>query len=146
MDHPAGTTLIELLLTLCLFGLLVGLAGPAVARGVDRFAVRAARDELAAAVRRTRPVAVALGGAVLVLDPERATFWIRGVAGDTVLQPVDLGERHGVHLVTSGAAGLVELKYDGLGIGRMTNRTIRLVRGTAIAGVTVSAYGRARTW
>lgn len=136
----------ELLLALCLLGLLVGLAGPAVARGADRFAVRAARDELAAAVRRTRPTAVALGGAVLVLDPERSTFWIRSVTGDTVLLPVDLGTRHGVNLSASGAAGLVELRYDGLGIGRMTSRTIRLKRGTAVAGVTVSAYGRTRTW
>jgi Tfp pilus assembly protein FimT len=146
MDHSTGTTLIELLLALCLLGILTGLAGPAVDRGVDRFAVRAARDELAAAVSRTQSSAIALGGAVLVLDPGHATFWIRSATRDTVLRPVDLAARHGVDIVTSGAADPVELVYDGLGIGRMTSRTIRLVRGTATATVAVSAYGRARTW
>lgn len=146
MEQATGTTLIELLLALCLLGILAGLAAPALEHGVDVVAARAARDELAAAVSRTRSSAVALGGASLIVDPGHATFWIRGAAGDTVLQPVDLFQRHGVDLAASGADGTVELSFDALGIGRMTSRTIRLVRGTAVANVTVSAYGRARTW
>ncbi|HKJ93776.1 MAG TPA: hypothetical protein VJ957_11475 [Longimicrobiales bacterium] len=146
MSHPTGTTLLELLLTLCLLGLLTGLVGPAVGRGLDRFAVRAARDELTAAVSRTRSAAVSLGGAVLIVDPQHASFWIRSAAGDTVLRPVNLTARHGVDVEVAAAAGPVELAYDGLGIGRISNHTIRLVRGRAVAGVTISAYGRARAW
>ena len=145
MGQPTGTPLVELLLTLCLLGILTGLAGPAIGRGLDGFAVRAARDELGAAVSRTQTAAVALGGAVLVLDPGKATFWIRSAAGDTVLRPVELGARHGVDMAAAGSTGPVELVYDGLGIGRMTSRTIRLRRGAAVSEVTISAYGRART-
>jgi Tfp pilus assembly protein FimT len=146
MEHATGTTLIELLLALCLLGILTGLAAPAMGHGLDVMATRAARDELAAAVSRTRSSAVALGGASLMVDPGHATFWIRSAAGDTVLRPVDLFTRHGVGVTAPGAAGTVELSFDALGIGRMTSRTIRLIRGTAVANVTVSAYGRARTW
>jgi Tfp pilus assembly protein FimT len=146
MEQRTGTTLVELLLALCLLGILTGLAAPAMGRGLDRFAARAARDELAAALSRTRSAAVALGGAGLVVDPGRAVFWIRSATGDTVLSPVDLLARHGVGMEVGRAAGPFELTYDALGIGRMTSRTIRLVRGTAVATVTVSAYGRARTW
>ncbi len=146
MRPPTGTTLTELLMAFCILGILAGLGAPAMGRGLDRFATRAARDELAAAVSRTRSEAVELGGATLVVDLDRATFWIRSVAGDTVLRPVDLFARHGVALAASGAAVPLELSYDALGIGRMTSRTIRVVRGAVVANVTVSAYGRARTW
>lgn len=146
MDHPTGTTLVELLLAFCLLGILAGLAEPAIARGLDRFAVRAAGDELAAAVARTQSSAVDLGGTALVMDPGSGSFWILSAAGDTVLRPVSLAARHGVHTVVSGTAHPFELVYDALGIGRMTSRTIRLVRGAAVANVSISAYGRVRTW
>jgi hypothetical protein len=42
--------------------------------------------------------------------------------------------------------GTASIRFDGLGLGRLANRTIRLQRGTVTGGVTFSAYGRARTW
>jgi hypothetical protein len=34
--------------------------------------------------------------------------------------------------------------YDGLGIGRLANASIRVRRGDVAAGLTISAYGRVR--
>ncbi len=71
------------------------------------------------------------------------TFWIATVRGDT-LRATDLAARHGVR-ADAGRPSL-RLRYDGLGIGRIANSTIRLQRGTAEAGLSISAYGRVRTW
>jgi Tfp pilus assembly protein FimT len=141
-----GTTLLELALALCILGILLGAAAAPLDRGLDALATRAARDELAAAMRTTRVTARARGGATLVLDPGAATFTLRTAAGDTLRGPVDLAARHGVSMAVSGAGRAVTVAYDGLGIGRMANRSVRLRRGGAEAGLTISAYGRVRVW
>jgi len=40
----------------------------------------------------------------------------------------------------------VVLRFDALGVGRMTSRTFRVRRGSAEAGLTVATYGRVRRW
>jgi hypothetical protein len=60
---------------------------------------------------------------------------------------VDLTARYGVRLATDGApAEQIVLRFDGLGIGRVTNRTFLLSRGRAESRLTLSAYGRPRAW
>lgn len=141
-----GTTLLELMITLCLLGILLGAAIPPVDRGLDRLAVLAARDELGAGIRTARAAAGAHGGAAMVLDVAYSRYVIVGAAGDTVGRPVDLGERHGVTLHVPGTTNLITLTFDGLGIGRMASRTVSVRRGVAEARLTVSAYGRVRCW
>lgn len=142
-----GTTLLELALVLSILGVLLGISYPVLRRGADGIAARGARDALGMGVARARVVAVARGGAALVVDLPGARFWIESVAGDTVGVPVDLAVRYGVRLTTDGSgAERVALRFDGLGIGRVVNRTFHLRRGNAEAHLTLSAYGRPRTW
>lgn len=143
MRHP-GTTLIELVVVLAVLAALLGVAVPASARWRDAAAVRAARDELAAGLARTRATAVSRGGAALILDPLVGRFWTVADRGRTP-EAVGLGDRYGVR-VDPGGDDLVVFRYDGLGIGRLASRTVRIRRGGAEAGLTVSAYGRARRW
>jgi Tfp pilus assembly protein FimT len=142
-----GTTLLELALVLSILGVLFGLAYPTLRHGLDVVAVQGARDALGSGVARTRTAAVSRGGATLMLDLRDARFWVESTSGDTVGAPVDLAARYGARLDVDGApADRVALRFDGLGIGRVTNRTFQLRRGRAIARLTLSAYGRPRAW
>lgn len=138
-----GYTLIELITVMAVLAMLLGVAVPPALRWRDAAAVRSARDEFAAGLAWTRVAAASHGGATLVLDPATGRFWTRTAGRDA--PPTDLGAQYGVH-VDPGTTGPVVFHYDALGIGRLTNRTVRLRRGSAEAGVTVSAYGRYRRW
>lgn len=140
-----GYTLVELLVVIAVLALLLSVALPPVRRWHDGVAVRAARDEVAAALAATRATAATAGGAALVLDPTGARFWIR-LDGAPSGDPTDLRKRYGVLMDAGTGPNEVVLRYDGLGIGRIASRTIRLERGNATAGLTVSAYGRYRRW
>lgn len=143
----SGATLAELVLLLALLGMLLGVSYGPLVSGLDRLQARSARDVLAAAVARTRSLAVAHGGAVLVIEPPDGRFWVESVLGDTLVAPLYLRERYGVRIEVDGVAtSRIMLRFDGLGIGRMTNRTFRIHRGRQVAQLTLSAYGRPRSW
>jgi prepilin-type N-terminal cleavage/methylation domain-containing protein len=140
----SGYTLIELIVVMAVLGTLLAVALPPAVRWRDAAAVRSARDELAAGLALTRMAAASHGGAALVLDPVAGAFVTRTDRG-RVLDDVDLAGRYGVRL-DPGTEEPVVFYYDALGIGRLTNRTVRIRRGAAEAGVTVGAYGRYRRW
>lgn len=143
----SGTTLVELAVVLGILAVSIALAVPPLGRGLDRHAAWRARDALVAGIARTRAMAVARGGAVLVVDVAAGRFWIETPGGQRVGDPVDLWREYGVRLaVDGGREARLSLRFDGLGIARMANRTLRVVRGGAEAGVTLSAYGRVRRW
>ncbi len=138
-------TLLELVATLALLAVLVGLAQPPLERALAWARVRTARDLVAMATARTRALAVARGGAALVLDLRTARAWIE--AGDTCTPPEAIGDDRRLRLIADGAAGdTVRIAYDGTGLGRLAGRTLRFRSGTAEARLTVSAYGRVRAW
>lgn len=139
-----GFTLVELILVAALLAVLLAVAMPPVFRWRDAAAVRAARDELAAGLGWTRMAAAAHGGATLALDPLTGRYWIR-IADGGGPEPVELGRRYGVAF-DPGTTDPVLFPYDALGIGRLGNRTVRIRRGHAEGGLTVSAYGRYRRW
>lgn len=142
-----GTTLLELILVLSILGVLLGISYPAFRRGLDGLAVRGARDELGTGVARARVVALTRGGATLIVDLGAARFWVETAAGDTVGVPVDLAARYGVRVTTTGAStDRVALRFDGIGVGRLANRTFQLRRGDSLAHLTLSTYGRPRPW
>jgi len=144
---PSGTTLLELILVLSILGVLLGCSYPVFRRGLDGLAVRSARDALGAGVARARATALTRGGAVLIVDLDAARFWVETAAGDTVGVPVDLAARYGVRITTTGtSAKQVTLRFDGIGIGRVANRTFQIRRGDSLAHLTLSAYGRPRPW
>ena len=142
---PWGASAVELLFTLTLLGILLGLAYSPLRGKLDGFAVRGARESLAAGVARTRAEAVTRGGAELAVDAVGARFWVEA-GGDTIVPPVHLGEQYGVKLVVDGGAERVALRFDGRGLGQVANRTFRLQRGRAEARLTLSAHGRPRRW
>ena len=137
-------TLPELILVLVLIGIVLGIAVPRFLHTLDVLSVRAARDALLSAAARTRSLAVARGGADLVVD-ESARLDVVSVG--TVVEQIDLGARYRVLLdIQSSARTRVSLRYDALGVGRLAGLTVRLARGQAESGVTFSAYGRPRLW
>lgn len=142
MPPRTGTSFLELIIVLALLAVLLGICAPATLAWRDGLAVRAARDDLASGFAVARATAAASGGATLVLDTGAAVFWITAAGSEGPV--TDLGARYGVRFDGGGARA--EFAYDALGIGRLTSRTLRLRRGTAEAGLTVSAYGRVRRW
>ncbi len=144
-DRP-GVSLVELIFALIVMAVLLGLAMPPLHRAVDVVASETARDALAAYLGRTRLAAVAAGGALLVLNPATGTARIEVVRGASP-PPLRLAGDYGVRMSMDGSAGRpVVLRFDGLGLGQIASRTIRLRRGAAEAGLTISSYGRARRW
>lgn len=142
-----GMTVPELLTALCILAVLLGLAVPSGGRIVDGQAVRGGREALAAGIARARAEALVHGGARFVLETEAGRFRIETLEGDRIADPVVLDAEYGVTVVLDGEqTDAVELRFDGLGIGRVASRTIRVRRGKAEAGLTVSAYGRVRRW
>jgi prepilin-type N-terminal cleavage/methylation domain-containing protein len=144
MRRP-GHTLIELLLVLLVLGILLGLASPPLGRWRDTAHAAAARDELAGRLAWTRVAATAHGGARLVLALPDGRYRVE--AGDgALLVHGDLAGRYGIRVSTAGEPDSVVLRYDAIGIGRMTGRTLRVTRGRATASLSVTPFGRYRRW
>jgi prepilin-type N-terminal cleavage/methylation domain-containing protein len=139
-----GYTLIELLLVLVVLGVLLTLAAPSFGRWRDVVAVAGARDELAGRLAWTRIAAASHGGATLIVLLPDGRYRVE-VGGGGVPFAGELGRVYGVTLDAGGADSL-ELGFNSLGVGRMTGRTIRVVRGAAEAGLTVTPFGRYRRW
>jgi Tfp pilus assembly protein FimT len=144
MRTRSAHTLVELALVLMVLGILAGLFVPPLSRARDELAVRAARNEVAAAIAVTRATAISSGGATFVLDTESGTGWIETTGGHRVSDGFALASRYGVS-VSSDRTPPVALRFDALGIGRLANAVIRVRRARAEATLTVSAYGRVRT-
>jgi prepilin-type N-terminal cleavage/methylation domain-containing protein len=137
MFNRRGFTLLELCIVLLIAGILSAMAVPHFGRARDRGAVRAAASELAGALAVTR------AGASLHIDPSSGSAWIQTAAGLRLSNAYPLAERYGVRIETARAE-IAVLRYDALGIGRITNAVIRCHRGAEVASVTVSSYGRVR--
>jgi prepilin-type N-terminal cleavage/methylation domain-containing protein len=145
MNNHRGFTLIELLAVLLLLSVMMGMAMPRTARWRDAAAVGGARDELAARLAWTRIAAASQGGATLILEIPDGRYRVELADGRTALGG-DLANRFGVRVEAGGVQDSVVLRYDALGIGRMTGRTLGFRRGDAMARLTVSPYGRYRRW
>lgn len=137
-----GYSLIELTFVLMVTMLLLGVAVAPVRHARDVLAVRAARSEIAALLAVTRSTAIMTGGATLVVDVAAGSAWIEHGAGTRMGDVQHIGARHGVSLGANRA--LLSIRYDGLGIGRMSNAVVHLKSGSVRGTITVSAYGRVR--
>ncbi len=136
----AGTTLIEIGMTVALLGLMAGMTFPRFRGYRDRIAVDAATTSAMsllatarhAALRRATVTAVrldTLSGVVLI------------VAGADTLERRPLGAVHGVRLATSRDS--IAFGASGLGHGA-ANARIVITRGAAGDTISVSRLGRAR--
>jgi type II secretory pathway pseudopilin PulG len=141
----AGFTLADLIITLAILGILLGMAAPRVGALRAWGAVRSARDAAASAFDRARSLAVARGTARVTVDAVAGTIAIEapiGIPADAVLQ---LTGGWGVAVGLGGSRTAV-LDFNAIGLGVVASRTITLTRGAAEAGLTVSSYGRVRRW
>jgi type II secretory pathway pseudopilin PulG len=141
----AGFALADLIITLAVLGIVLGMAAPRVGALRARGAVRSARDATASAFERARSLAVARGTARVTIDATAGTIAIEspiGIAADAGLQ---LADTWGVEVGVGGAPTAV-LDFNAIGLGVVASRTITITRGSARAGLTVSSYGRIRRW
>jgi Tfp pilus assembly protein FimT len=137
-------TLTETCIALTLMGVLSTWAVPSARHGMNVVKVRGAREAVFGIATRARAVALAQGGADLVVDANERTASVVNAAG-TVIHTTSLAS-YGVEVIADGSSAHVIIHYDARGIGRMASRTLRFRRGNVEAGLTVSTYGRVRRW
>ncbi len=137
-----GFTLFELTGVLTLLALGATLSFPLGRSVRERLSVTGAREELVGLITRARAEALRRGGSSLIVvrnPPE-----IRIEAGGELLHRVDMGATWRTELVLSGGRPTVELRFDASGLGRMAASSVTLTRGSAVARLIISAYGRIR--
>jgi prepilin-type N-terminal cleavage/methylation domain-containing protein len=145
--HPPGHTLPELLIVLAILGIVASMSAPRIAGALDGYAVRTARDATASVLGRARVLALARGSAAVVVDGTTGMVTVESPVGEGAADPFPLAAMFHVAVEADGApAALVVLRFDGLGVGRFANHTLRFHRGGAEARLTVSSYGRPRRW
>ena len=137
-----GFTLLELTGVQTLLALAASLSFP-VSRSVrERLSVIGAREELVGLIKRARAEALRGGGSTLIVvrNPAEVRIEARG----ELLHRVDVGATWRTELVLSGGRSTVELRFDASGLGRMAASSVTLTRGSAVARLIISAYGRVR--
>ena len=143
----SGLSLLELLTSLAILGVLLGMVAVPIARAGDSLAVRAARGAILNAAATTRALATGHGGATLTIRAADGALAIEtrdGAVADTLVRLAS--EYHVAVAFDDARLPAATLRFDGLGLGRLASRTVRLKRGRVTAGVTFSAYGRGRPW
>jgi prepilin-type N-terminal cleavage/methylation domain-containing protein len=137
-----GTTLVELLITLALLGMLGAIAAPRVGGLLAGAAVESAARRIAAAHTVARTAAVYHGSLALVrVTPD--SLVVRTIAGaDTVT----IWRAPGPASESVALAGPDRpVVFSPLGLARgVSNATFRLTRGSAVRQVVVSRLGRVR--
>jgi hypothetical protein len=137
-----GHTLVELTFVLLLLGVAAASVAPAARQARDRAAVAGAREAVVGLLAQARATAMESGGASVRIVEGGGLA--EGTGGGRVFRRLALGIEFGVTVGLSGASPELELRYDGLGLGRMTSATVVLSRGEAAAVLVVSSYGRVR--
>ena len=137
-----GFTLFELTGVLTLLALAATLSFPVGRRVRERLLVTGAREELVGLITRARAEALRRGGASLIVvrNPPEIRIEARG----ELLHRVGMGATWRTELVLSGGRPSVELRFDASGLGRMAASSVTLTRGSAVARLIISAYGRIR--
>lgn len=150
-----GFTLIDLMIAICIAGILWALVAPRMNAELARMQVRSASNAIAGDLAHVRAIATRDGmGAVLLLEPaaeciprfrgKRAGFRYRlGTRGQGVeaMRRVDLRDFGG--RVCAEMNGDDTLTFTSRGLPRgFTNRTIWVWQGAATDSLTLSAVGR----
>lgn len=138
-----GHTLVELIFVITIATAGFTVVAPSYRRAHSRLVVRSARESLVGLITRAQALAVIHGGATVTLSVNPAMAWLEagGEVGDT-LSLTALG----VEMDLSAGRPQAGLRFNSLGIGELAGQTIGLSRGSARAGLIVSAYGRVRRW
>jgi prepilin-type N-terminal cleavage/methylation domain-containing protein len=137
MSKTRGFTLIELIVTMIIIGLVIGFSAPSIKDGMEKINVREAKVSMANYVARTRGSAVARGCSTTlnITTGTAGKVWItscksgdvgRTVAVDTVGTVDLLAARYGVNLSSTTNA----LTFDRRGIA--TNFAYQTIKVTGI--------------
>lgn len=136
-----GTTLLELLLALVVLALLTALAVPRVIGLADRAALSVEATRVRAALETARGAGMRLG-TVAALQLGAGAWEVRAVFdGVETVAWRSPGIAAGVTL--EGAGEPLRFGPAGLAVG-VSNRTLRLRRGSAVREIVVSRLGRVR--
>jgi prepilin-type N-terminal cleavage/methylation domain-containing protein len=137
-----GYTLLELIVSMAIAGLLGALAAPRLAALLDSAETSSAASRIAAAVAMARVAAVMRGHPTLMtVTPD--LLLVRVVMGrDTAVVWTAPGPS-AQSVVLTGPDRPVSFAPNGLARG-VSNATFRLTRGTAVRQVVVSRLGRVR--
>jgi len=137
-----GTTLLETLTVVVLVAMVVGAGGPTVQSLADRATVSMAREALVGLVAEARIVALARGGATVVIErrPPRASITVDG----RVVRSLEEGVPTAIGLDLGRGRDRLELSYDALGLGRVASATVRLRLRDTERTLVISSYGRVR--
>ena|SRR5687768_10220892 len=145
MYRRPAYSLLELVFTLTITGIALGVAVPSGLHGIDVLSVRAARSVIVSMSSRARALGIARGNGELVLDEAGSVVEIR--SNGAVFQRYDLLDRHRVALTLENSTrSRASLEYNAIGLGRLAGITVRVTRRSATGGVTFSTYGRPRLW
>lgn len=137
-----GTTLLDLLLTLAVIGILLAISAARLGAVQDAGRVRLVTAQLLGALEVARGSAVRLGGNVTLHLADTRWDVRRTLGSDTTLVWSAPGHRHaGVEIAGVGAP--IRFGAAGLAMG-VANRTFRLSRGTVTRTVVLSRLGRVR--
>jgi Tfp pilus assembly protein FimT len=135
-----GATLLELVLTLILLGLMLIIALPRLGGLADSLAVDRAAQEIAAAHRRARMSAI-LRSHVIELTIDATALAIRARGDTTLLWHADGPAVDRV--VLAGPRRTLTFSPVGITFG-LSNASFQLTRGAAVRTVVVSRLGRVR--
>jgi Tfp pilus assembly protein FimT len=139
-SHARGHTLLEVVVVLCILGMVTVPVVHALAYQLDRIAVRSAIAEAGGAIARARDEALTRRESVtLRVDQRSATLTLR--ATDHQLARYALGHAHGVTLASTRDS--ITFDPRGLGYG-VANLTLVARRRTAADTLVVSRLGRVR--
>ena len=140
LTRQPGLTLIEIVTTLSLVGILTAISLSRAGAFIDRNEVYGAATEAESMFSRARHIAIARGvQTTLDIDPRRRTLSIRST--NDVLSTRDIGAAHGVDI----NANRTSITYSPIGVGYgAANFTMILSRGRAADTIYVSRLGRVR--
>ncbi|MEA3245395.1 MAG: prepilin-type N-terminal cleavage/methylation domain-containing protein [Gemmatimonadota bacterium] len=138
MRPRRANTLVELVLTLVLLGIVAAVAVPNVRTIADRLNVRAATQDVVLGLWAARNVA-AMRGENASFIVEAGSGRVRVVAGADTVFARDLAARRGVRV--SATRDSITYAPTGLGYGA-ANTTIVIARGRRADTITTSRLGR----
>jgi prepilin-type N-terminal cleavage/methylation domain-containing protein len=135
-----GFTLVQLLITVVVIGVLSGIAVSRVHAGLDRVAVSGAASDVASAFALARQISLTRSVHVAVhTDSVRRSVAV-AISNDTILLRL-IGQVHGVDIRSNRDS----MSYSPLGHGYgAANQTIIISRGGVSDTVVVSRLGRVR--
>ena len=137
-----GYSLVELAAVVAVLAVLAAAVGPPARALGDRLAVVGARESVAGLIAEARAAGLGRGGARIRVEgaPWRAWSEVDGRFLRTVAIEADFRTT----VVLSRARTGTLLFYDALGLGRLSNETLRFRRGGEETALVVSGYGRVR--